>query len=59
MHVSSVSSTFKGMLQVLHLNVSKVDQILHLPPRFLLSRPGRPGLPPIRGHNATARAKKA
>jgi hypothetical protein len=28
------------MLQVLHLNVSKVDQVLHLPPRFLLSRLG-------------------
>ena len=28
------------MLQVLHLNVSKVDRVLHLPPRFLLPRLG-------------------
>ena len=35
-HVSSVSSAFGCMLQVLHLNVSKVDRMLHLPPRILL-----------------------
>jgi hypothetical protein len=28
------------MLQVLHLNVSKVDRVLHLSPRFLLPRLG-------------------
>jgi hypothetical protein len=39
-HVSSVSSAFRRMLQVLCLNVSKVDQVLHLPPRLLLSRLG-------------------
>jgi hypothetical protein len=40
MHVSSVSSFFRRMLQVLHLNVSKVDQVLYLPPRFQLPRLG-------------------
>jgi hypothetical protein len=29
-HVSSVSSVFRYMLQVLHLDVSKVDQVLHM-----------------------------
>ena len=33
-HISSVSSIFKRMLQVLHLDVSKVDRTLHLPSRF-------------------------
>jgi hypothetical protein len=32
MHVSSVSSTFRSMLQVLHLDISKVDRVLHLVP---------------------------
>jgi hypothetical protein len=40
MHVSSVSSVFRRMLQVLHLDVSKVDYVLHLPPRLLLPRLG-------------------
>ena len=30
MHVSSFSSALRRMLQVLHLNVSKVDRVLHL-----------------------------
>ena len=29
-HVSSISSIFRRMLQVLHLNVSKVDRVLHM-----------------------------
>jgi hypothetical protein len=29
MHISSVSSAFRRMLQVLRLNVSKVDRVLH------------------------------
>jgi hypothetical protein len=29
-HISSVSSVFRRMLQVLHLDVSKVDQVLHV-----------------------------
>ena len=33
---SSVSSVLRHMLQVLHLDVSKVDRMLHLPPRLLL-----------------------
>ena len=37
-HVSSVSSIFRRILQVLHLDVLKVGRVLHLPPRFLLSR---------------------
>jgi hypothetical protein len=42
MHISSVSSAFSRMLQVLHLNVLKVkvDRVLHLRPRFLLPRLG-------------------
>ena len=40
MHVSSILSGFKRMLQVLHVNVLKVDQVLHLPPRLLLPRLG-------------------
>ena len=39
-HVSSISSAFRRMLQVLYLNVSKVDRVLHLPSRLLLSRLG-------------------
>jgi hypothetical protein len=31
-HVSSVSSVFRRMLQVLHLDVSKIDRVLHLAP---------------------------
>jgi hypothetical protein len=40
MYVSSVSSVFRRMLKVLHLDVSKVDRMLHIPPRLLLSRLG-------------------
>jgi hypothetical protein len=40
MHVSNVSSVFIRMLQVLYLDVSKVDRVLHLSPRLLLSRFG-------------------
>jgi hypothetical protein len=40
MHVSSVLFVFRRMLQVLHVDVSKVDRVLHLPPRLLLHRPG-------------------
>jgi hypothetical protein len=40
MHVSSVSFAFIGMLQVLHLNVSKVDRVLHLLSCLLLPRLG-------------------
>jgi hypothetical protein len=40
MYVSSVSFALKRMLQVLHLNILKVDQVLHLPPRLLLPRLG-------------------
>jgi hypothetical protein len=36
----SVSSVFRRMLQVLYLDVSKIDRMLHLHPRFLLSRLG-------------------
>jgi hypothetical protein len=36
MHVSSVSSVFKRVLQMLHLNVPEVDRVLHLPHRLLL-----------------------
>jgi hypothetical protein len=36
MHVLNVSSAVRRMLQILHLNVSKIDQVLHLPPRLLL-----------------------
>jgi hypothetical protein len=37
---SSVLDVFRRMLQVLHLNVSKVDRVLHLSHRFLLPRLG-------------------
>jgi hypothetical protein len=30
MHILSVSSVFGRMLQMFHLNISKVDQILHI-----------------------------
>jgi hypothetical protein len=40
MQVSNVSFVFRRMLQVLHLDVSKLDRVLHLPPRLLLSRLG-------------------
>ena len=36
MHVSSVSTVFRHMLQVLCLDILKVDRMLHLSPRFLL-----------------------
>jgi hypothetical protein len=39
MHVSCVSSAFRRMLQVLHLDVSKVDQILHLSLHFYAASP--------------------
>ena len=39
MHVLNVSSVFRRMLQVLYLDVSKVDRVLHVP-RFLLPRLG-------------------
>jgi hypothetical protein len=39
MHVSCVSSTFRHMLQVLHLHVSKVDRVLHLSLRFFATSP--------------------
>jgi hypothetical protein len=39
-HISSVSSTFRRMLQVLYLDVLKVDQMLYFPPRLLLPRFG-------------------
>jgi hypothetical protein len=34
---SSVLSAFRRMLQLLHVDISKVDRVLHLIPRFLLS----------------------
>ena len=37
MHVLSILSGFKRML---HVNVLKVDRVLHLPPRLLLPRLG-------------------
>jgi hypothetical protein len=40
MHVLSVSSVFRRMLQVLHLDVSEIDRVLHLHPRLMLSRLG-------------------
>ena len=39
-HVLSVSFVFICMLQVLHLDVAKVDWMLHLPPHLLLPRLG-------------------
>jgi hypothetical protein len=44
-HVSGDSSDFSRMLQVLHLDVSKVDRLLHLPPRLLLPCLGAPPPP--------------
>jgi hypothetical protein len=40
MHVLSISSVFIRMLQMLHLDILKVDQVLHLSPRLLLPRLG-------------------
>ena len=37
MHVSNVSCAFRCMLQVLHLDVSKVDRVLHLAPSSSLT----------------------
>jgi hypothetical protein len=34
----SVSSAFRRILQLLYLDVSKVDRVLHLSSRFLLAR---------------------
>jgi hypothetical protein len=39
-HVLNVSFVFKRMLQVLYLDVSKVDWVLQLPSRFQLPRLG-------------------
>ena len=47
MHVSSVSSAFRHMLQVLHLDVLEVDRVLHFPPRLLLPRLGVSSLPSV------------
>jgi hypothetical protein len=35
-YVASVLTVFERMLQTFHLDVSKVDWVLHLPPRLLL-----------------------
>ena len=40
MHVSSFSDACFKFFHVLHLNVLKVNRMLHLPPRLLLSRLG-------------------
>jgi hypothetical protein len=37
MHISNVSLSLR-MLQLLHLDVSKLDRVLHLPHRLMLSR---------------------
>jgi hypothetical protein len=37
-YVASVSSVFERMLQMFYLDVSKADQVLHLPPHLLLPR---------------------
>jgi len=41
-HVSHFSHAFIHMLQMFYLDVSKVDRVLHLSLRFLLSRLGVP-----------------
>ena len=38
-HVSNVSFVFRRMLQLLHLDVSKLQRVLHLPPRFSVASP--------------------
>jgi len=48
-HVSSVSSTFRHMLQVLHLDVLKINQVLHLPRRFFYCLTSVFSLPPGAG----------
>ena len=48
-HVLNVSSVFKRMLQVLYLDVSKLDRVLHLPHRFLLPRLGVSSSPSAEG----------
>ena len=52
-HVSSVSTTFRRMLQLLYLDVSKVDRVLHL------SSPSSAAssLPAPAGHLDDARAR--
>jgi hypothetical protein len=40
MHVSSDLDAFEHRLQVLHLNISKVNRVLHLPSHLLLPRLG-------------------
>jgi hypothetical protein len=40
MHVLNISSVFGIILQVLYMDVSKVDRVLHLSSRFLLPRFG-------------------
>ena len=52
MHVLSVSSVVRHMLQVLHLDVSKVDRVLHLPPRLLLPRLGVSSSPSTTLHHS-------
>ena len=39
MHVSSVSSAFRCMLQVLHPNILKIDRVLHLCLHFSTASP--------------------
>jgi hypothetical protein len=39
-HVLNVSFVFRRMLQVLYLDVLKLDRVLHLSPRLLLPRLG-------------------
>jgi hypothetical protein len=46
MYISNVSSAFRLILQLLHLDISKVDRVLHLFPRFLL--PSSVSSPPSR-----------
>ena len=43
----SVSSVFGRILQLLHLDVSKVDWVLHLLPRFLLPSSASPPPPDV------------
>ena len=51
MNVSSGSSAFKYMLQLLHLNVLKVDRVLYLLLRFLL--PSSVFAPPLDAGSAS------
>jgi hypothetical protein len=49
-HVSSVSSAFRHMLQLLHLNILKVDRVIYFSPCLLLPRIGASFLPMPAGH---------